>query len=280
MLAGAADRDNLLVVLGGGVAMDLGGFTASTFMRGIPTLLLPTSLLAMVDAAIGGKTAVNTPAGKNLVGAFHHPFAVLADVECLRSLPGGEMRNGLAEMAKAGVVADESLFHDLVQDKLVLDESLARTADLVARSVRVKAHIVSSDPEDRGRRQVLNFGHTVGHALEKASAFSLPHGDAVAIGMVAEGRMAVEAGIMPRKEGDALEEGLRALGLPSSPGRSLEATVADLMKLMQKDKKRRKGWMRYSIPESIGRMAAGPDASYTVPLDPDLVEGILRKVMG
>jgi len=278
MLDEGAGRDSLVAALGGGVAMDLAGFTAATFMRGVKTLLFPTSLVAMVDAAIGGKTGVNTDAGKNLVGAFHHPIAVLADVECLLTLPAAERRNGLAEMAKAGAVADESLFNDLVQDGPDPEKDLARTADLVSRSVAVKTAVVSADPEDRGLRQILNFGHTVGHALERATAYGLSHGDAVAIGMAVEARMAREAGILPEEEQLILAEGLRAIGLPVAPVRNLTVSVSNLVSLMETDKKRRKGSARFSLPEAIGRMAAGPDGSYTVPLDPPLVERILRKV--
>ncbi|HVE77600.1 MAG TPA: 3-dehydroquinate synthase, partial [Gemmatimonadaceae bacterium] len=187
MLARGHGRDTTVVALGGGVVGDLAGFVAATYMRGLPLVQVPTTLLAMIDAAIGGKTGVDTAAGKNLVGAFHPPAAVVADPDVLATLPAPHLRAGLAEAIKHGVVADEAYF-DFVREALPsllaadgwAGESMT---ELVAVSARIKAEVVSRDERESGLRKVLNFGHTLGHAIEAASGYALLHGEAVAIGM-------------------------------------------------------------------------------------------------
>ncbi len=280
MLENEIGRDTLMVGLGGGVTMDLAGFCASTYYRGIPSLLLPTSLLAMIDAAIGGKTGVNTRAGKNLVGAFHHPLAVIVDVDCLETLPEKETLNGLAEMAKAGIVANRSLFLSLAQEGFHPTVDPLHTAEILGKAIAVKSDAVAQDARDHSRRQILNFGHTVGHALERLSDYTIPHGAAVSAGMVVESFLAEEAGILPEKEGNLLREGLGAMGLkPSFEWAKSEwpEPVSKVMEAMKKDKKNRRGEIRFSLPEAVGTMAAGKDGSFTVRLEPALVRSVLEK---
>ena len=226
-------RDGALFALGGGVVGDLGGFVAATYMRGIDLVMLPTSLLAMVDSAVGGKTGLDLPEGKNLVGAFVRPLMVAADPGWLRTLPGPEVSNGLAEVVKMGLLAGGPFFEDLD----LIPAARAGEGDalraLILHSVRFKAEVVAEDEREGGRRAVLNYGHTIGHALEAAADFALPHGSAVAAGMVAE------AAISRDRFGTDLtglhESLLRAAGLPSrSPGVDAEAALL----AMSRDKKR------------------------------------------
>jgi 3-dehydroquinate synthase len=190
-LASGVDRDSRVVALGGGVPGDLGGYVAATLLRGLPWIQVPTSLLAMVDSSVGGKTGIDTPAGKNLVGAFWQPELVLADMDTLKTLPEVELAAGMAEVIKYGVVLEEQLFTDL-EDGL-LESCLARVPEalamIVERCVACKAAVVAEDEREMNRRQVLNFGHTVGHGIEVASDYALRHGEAVAIGMVAAARL-------------------------------------------------------------------------------------------
>src|SRR3989454_261462 len=184
-----AGRDTALLALGGGVVGDLVGFVAATFKRGVPYIQVPTTLIGMVDSSIGGKTGINHPAGKNLIGAFHQPSAVYIDVDSLRSLPDRHYASGLAEVIKSGVIADRSLFSSL---ETHLDRILRREPDLLSRVIeaccRIKAKVVMEDPNESNRRKILNYGHTVGHAIETLSGFRLAHGEAVAIGMGDRGR--------------------------------------------------------------------------------------------
>ncbi|HEU5182510.1 MAG TPA: 3-dehydroquinate synthase, partial [Candidatus Polarisedimenticolia bacterium] len=197
MIAAGGGRDTAILALGGGMITDLAGFTAATYLRGVPYLSIPTTLLAMVDAAIGGKTAVDHPAGKNLIGAFHHPRAVLADVSTLATLSERDFRSGLAEVVKSAVVGDAALFQRLERSRAaVLSRHPSALTDLVIACGRVKSGVVRADEKESGKRAILNFGHTVGHALERLSRYRLTHGEAIAIGMCVEARAAEAAGIL------------------------------------------------------------------------------------
>src|SRR5690606_4159708 len=192
-------RDCCVIALGGGVAGDIAGFVAATYMRGVPFVQLPTTLLAMIDASVGGKTGVDTAAGKNLVGAFHAPRIVIIDPLTLRTLPETELRSGLAEAVKHGAILDAAYFDwiaDHVDDLLARDH--AALEYLIARSVDLKANVVSEDPLESDRRAILNFGHTVGHALERCTNYRLPHGFAVSAGMCAEAALGQAAGFTNR----------------------------------------------------------------------------------
>ncbi len=226
-------RDGVLFALGGGVVGDLGGFVAATYMRGVDLVMLPTSLLAMVDSAVGGKTGIDLPEGKNLVGAFVRPLMVAADPGWLRTLPEAEVSNGLAEVVKMGLLAGGRFFEDLD----LIPAARAGDADalraLILHSIRFKAKVVAEDEREGGRRAILNYGHTIGHALEAAADFALPHGSAVAAGMVAE------AVISRARFGTDLtelhEHLLESAGLPSrSPGVDAETALL----AMSRDKKR------------------------------------------
>jgi 3-dehydroquinate synthase len=275
MLALGAGRDSAVIALGGGMITDLAGFTAATLHRGVPFVAVPTTLLAMVDAAVGGKTAVDHPRGKNLIGAFHPPRAVFADVATLATLPERQFRSGLAEVVKTAVLGDEALFRRLERSPAAfLMRHPGALADLVAACCRVKGRVVEADERESNLRAVLNFGHTLGHALELLSAYRLPHGEAVSIGMALESRAAAAAGILLWKEADRIVALLKALGLPVRPrGRFSPARV---LSAARSDKKARGGELRYALPRRIGRMAS-KKGRYALPLPDSLVLEVLRR---
>lgn len=256
LLAAGADRKSLLVALGGGVIGDLAGFVASIFLRGIPVVQVPTTLLAMVDAAIGGKTAINLPAGKNLAGTFHQPVLVLTDPECLATLPWRERRQGLAEVAKAGFIGDPALLEQLAQGPRSLFADREQLAAVIYRAAALKAAVVSADEQESDRRRILNFGHTLGHALEKASGYRLKHGEAVAIGMAAALDLSVLlTGLSPQlaRDGKTL---LQKLGLPVRPPRlNLDATLAAL----KVDKKRQQRRLVFVLLAAPGQPVIYPE---------------------
>ncbi|MGZ8605322.1 MAG: 3-dehydroquinate synthase [Actinomycetota bacterium] len=246
-----AHRDDVVVALGGGAVGDLAGFVAATYMRGVPFVQVPTTLTAQVDAAIGGKTAVNLPEGKNLVGAFHQPVAVLADVGTLATLPDREYRSGLAEVAKYGLALDLELLERLERDPgPVLAREPRALEELVATCVRAKAAIVGQDERDAGRRLLLNYGHTLGHALERLDAFAgRSHGEAIAIGMVFAARLSEARGLAPAGLAARHVRLLASLGLETGgplpdPGEILAA--------MKMDKKYR-GGVRFVLLEDAGK---------------------------
>jgi 3-dehydroquinate synthase len=254
---------------------DLAGFTAATFQRGIPFVALPTTLLGMADAAIGGKTAVDHPRGKNLIGAFHQPRAVFADVATLRTLPEREFRSGLAEAVKTAVVGDAALFRRLERSPAaILMRHPAAMIDLVTACCRVKAGVVEADERELNLRAVLNFGHTLGHAVELLSRYRLRHGEAVAVGMALEARVASAAGILRRDHEDRITRLLERLGLPTRlPG---GVTPARLLAAARGDKKARGGALRYALPRRIGTMARRA-GRFAMQLPDSLVLAALRR---
>jgi 3-dehydroquinate synthase len=271
LLAAGFGRDSAIIALGGGVVGDLAGFVAATYMRGIPVVQMPTSLLAMIDAAIGGKTGVDTPAGKNLVGAFHHPALVLVDPRALATLPLGQLRNGLAEAIKHGVIASAAEFDWIASNLGGLlrthgpDAGLAE--QLVRKNIGIKAEVVARDEREGGVRKTLNFGHTIGHAVESLSGFGMLHGECVAIGMVVEARIATKLGIADASLPHAIEQLLRAASLPYTvPGSMSSAAV---LNATRSDKKARAGSVEYALPVKLGSMA-GADRGYAIPA-PDSV---------
>jgi len=251
-LEAGLDRRSTVLALGGGVVGDLAGFAAATFMRGVPWVCLPTSLLAMVDASLGGKTGFDLPQGKNLIGAFHPPRLVLADVTALSTLPEVELRGGLAEVVKHGVIGDPCLF-DLC--RAGYEAVRASLLEIVRRAMRVKIQVIEADPFERGERAALNLGHTVGHALEAVSGYRLRHGEAVAIGMVAEARLAERLGLAASGLADCLADTLRGLGLPVEiPAAFSRQAILDALRY---DKKRRAGVVRFALPLAVGRVQVG-----------------------
>ncbi|MFB3852369.1 MAG: 3-dehydroquinate synthase [Vicinamibacterales bacterium] len=242
------DRGGTLIAVGGGVVGDLVGFAASVFMRGISWVDVPTSLLAMVDASIGGKTAVDLPAGKNLAGRFHPPALVVSDPLALATLPERERRSGLAEVVKHAVIGDPALFA-----RLEAGTSFGSLPDIAA-AVSVKVRIVEWDPLEQDTRATLNFGHTIGHALETASRYALSHGEAVAIGMVAEARLAERVGVAQLGLAERIRHVLEVHGLPTVYT-GLDA--ASLRALMRVDKKKAGNTLRFALPAHIGRVVHG-----------------------
>jgi 3-dehydroquinate synthase len=248
-------RDSGIVALGGGVAGDLAGFVAATFMRGVPYMQVPTTLLAMLDASVGGKTGVDTSQGKNLVGAFHPPVAVVADPVTLRTLSEREYRAGLAEAVKHGLIADRSYFDWIEQSaEALLQRDQAALVRLVSRSVEIKAQVVGEDEREGGRRAILNVGHTVAHALEQALDFGIPHGEAVALGLVAESALAEALGLAESGLHLRVERLLRLLGLPSRLQPRLNVT--QVIAAMSSDKKNRDSRIRFALPAGLGKMAS------------------------
>jgi 3-dehydroquinate synthase len=272
MLGAGFARDTTLVALGGGVVGDLAGFVAATYMRGIPFVQVPTTLLAMIDASIGGKVGVDTAVGKNLVGAFHQPALVVIDPRTLATLPANHFRAGLAEALKHGVVASSAYF-DLVaraSEATARDDGLL--LDVVSESVRIKASIVSRDEKESGMRKVLNFGHTIGHAIEAVTNYRLLHGEAVAIGMSLESRLAERLGIAERGTSDRIQSALTSIGLPTSmPALDRGAVVS----ATKSDKKARSGRVEYALPERIGQMA-GQATGWSTPVTDSDVRAALE----
>ncbi len=250
-LAGAgADRDSLLLALGGGVIGDITGFLAAIYMRGVRYVQLPTTLLAQVDSALGGKTGVNLLAGKNLIGSFHHPLAVFADTNTLATLPAAELRAGLQEAVKAGVIYDAKLFRFMEQnaDAILAGEPAALTR-VVTASVRVKADVVSKDERESGLRMILNFGHTLGHAIEAATGYKkLLHGEAVGWGSIAATYVSLARGTVTEKEADRIV----ALILRYGPLPAFAAKAERLVALTGSDKKTRSGRRAYVLAKGVG----------------------------
>jgi len=274
-------RDGCVIALGGGVSGDLAGFVAATYMRGVPLVQVPTSLVAMMDSAVGGKTGVDVPGGKNLVGAFHPPRLVLADTDLARTLPRAERAQGLAEAAKHGAILDAAYLRDIRSGApSLLDGDPTLTAETVARSVELKARVVSSDEREGGLRQILNFGHTLGHALEARSGYTLPHGSAVAIGMVLEAELGEDLGVTAGGTARELAATLDVLELPTAVG-ALEpmtdraaGTVADeLVAWTYRDKKAREGEVRYVLLRELGEVDPGENWGHIVPRE------VVRKVL-
>ena len=254
------DRGSFIVALGGGVVGDVAGFVAATYMRGIAFVQVPTTLLAQVDASVGGKTAINRPAAKNLVGAFHQPRLVLADLDTLASLPRREYVSGLAEVIKAGLIADAGLFGHLEENWRGLI-GLAREPlqHAVVRSVEIKAAVVEADEREEGLRAILNFGHTVGHAIEQAAKYgTYTHGEAVAVGMAIEGRMCVERGMLSEADWRRMIALLRNVGLPV---KCRGLNFDDLVGAMFKDKKTAGGKLRFALLDGLGGAAVVPDVA-------------------
>jgi 3-dehydroquinate synthase len=250
-----ADRHTCVVALGGGVIGDLAGFVAATYARGIPLLMVPTTLLAQVDSAVGGKVAVNHPRAKNIIGAFHQPVGVWCDTDALATLPARELRCGLAEVIKYGVILDPELFAFLEQNVaeiLALEPGPIR--QLVARSCALKAGVVAQDErEETGHRAILNFGHTVAHAVEALAGYTerVHHGEAVAIGMVAESRLAERVGWVGPDVTARLTSLVQAFGLPTAEPK---VDVEALLEAMTRDKKSQSGKIRFVLPRAIGRV--------------------------
>ena len=250
MARAGGDRGSLLIAFGGGIVGDVGGFVASIFMRGIPYVQVPTTFLAQVDSSVGGKTGVNLPEGKNLVGSFYHPLAVFADIGVLATLPDRELRAGLMESVKAGIIRDRALVRFMEEHS---DDVLGRNPKalekVIAASIRMKAGVVNQDERERGLRMILNFGHTVGHALEQATHYkTLLHGEAVGWGMVAALHLARQRGTISRAQFERLESLIALYG----PLPALKLRVPKVVGATVGDKKNVGGVTRFVLPVGIG----------------------------
>lgn len=261
LIAAKIERNDLVIALGGGVIGDLAGFSASLLRRGVDFVQVPTSLLAQVDSSVGGKTGINSPQGKNLIGTFHQPLLVLADTAILDTLSPRQFRAGYAEVAKYGALGDEAFFAWLEANHAELFSGGAAREHAVATSCRAKAAIVARDERETGDRALLNLGHTFGHALEAATGFSdrLFHGEGVAIGMVLAAEFSAERGMMPAADAERLAKHLADVGLPTRlqdiAGFTQEglADADRLMALMSQDKKVKRGELTFILMEGIGR---------------------------
>jgi len=262
-----AERTTPILALGGGVIGDLTGFVAATYLRGVPLVQIPTTLLAQVDSSIGGKVAVNHGQLKNKIGAFYQPRLVISDTDTLKTLPAKELANGLAEAIKSAVIWDKEFFAYLERNLDRIKSLDARLLEeTVFRSVKIKAEIVEKDEKDLGLRNILNYGHTIGHAIESASDFKMEHGEAIAIGMLAAGRISNQMGMLDQNELARLKCVIEKAGLPTETP-SLDAKK--LIQIMEHDKKVLQGKIRFVLPTSIGK------AFITDKVRPSLIEQAL-----
>ena len=263
-----AGRDTPVLALGGGVIGDLAGFVAATYMRGVPLVHVPTTLLSQVDSSIGGKTAVDRGRIKNIIGAFYQPRLVVADTDTLKTLPLSEMSNGLAEVIKMATIMDRYFFALLERD---IDKAMSYEAttlsEVVAWNAQLKGDVVALDEEEAGRRAFLNFGHTIGHAVEAVSGYRLKHGQAVAVGMARAARLSARLGYLESGEAARLEAVIKRAGLPTAIPAGID--IKSVLAAMQHDKKVRQGRVHFVLLKSIG------EAFITSEVDPALVEGVL-----
>ena len=251
--AAGLTRSDAVVAVGGGATTDVAGFAAATWLRGVRVVHVPTTLLAMVDAAVGGKTGINTDSGKNLVGAFHPPAAVLADLDVLPALPPAEWVNGMAEVVKAGFIADPRILELIEanpQAATVPDSAVAR--ELIVRSIEMKAAVVSADLKEAGTREMLNYGHTLGHAIERVEKYAIPHGHAVSIGMIFAAALGRLAGRLDTATAARHRDVLESIGLPTTFRRD---GWADLLDAMRHDKKARGSTLRFVVLDGLAKPA-------------------------
>ena len=268
-------RDSYILALGGGVVGDMAGFIAAIFNRGVPYIQIPTTVLSQADSAVGGKTGVDTEYGKNLIGAFKQPKKVFVDVATLRTLPEIEFRSGLAETIKHGVIRDANFFAYLEDN---MNNILARkdeySLEIAMQNCRIKGEVVEIDPNERGLRRILNYGHTIGHAIEKRSNFRLPHGFCVSIGMMAAGRIALEIGQFSKQDLQRQQELLIKAGLPLHIPQGI--SNKELIELTTLDKKSKNGEARYCLPVKIGKMNYF-NGAYVLPIAKEFVMNALTK---
>jgi 3-dehydroquinate synthase len=248
-LENGLDRKSTVIALGGGVISDMTGFAASTYMRGIDWIAVPTTLLSMVDASLGGKTGFDLPEGKNLIGSFYPPKLVLADVQFLKTLPERELISGMAEVVKHGIISDPELF-ELCKNGL--DWVKENLEEIVKRAMAVKIKVIEDDPYEKGFRAALNLGHTVGHAVELVSKFNLRHGEAIAIGMVVEAKYSARVGLTSQSVVEAIESTLKKINLPTQIPKGL--SKEEIIQAMKVDKKKNAKAIRFALPVEIGKV--------------------------
>lgn len=275
LLDAGADRDAVIVALGGGVTGDLAGFVASTFKRGIPYVQIPTSLLAQVDSSVGGKTAINTKSGKNLIGTFHQPQLILIDIDTLKTLPGEEFIAALGEVVKYAVIRDLHLFRYLeAHDRALMKRRPDILLHIIGQCCHIKSRVVSRDEKERNFRKILNFGHTIGHAIEHRTGYRLRHGEAVSIGMMLESELAVKLGWLSPHAIPRLSALLQKLQLPLVLPDSL--STSNFLQALTMDKKNRAGQIGFVFPASIGRMKK-KNGNYTFLIEPARLRKLLSR---
>ena len=267
-------RDTLVIALGGGTVGDIAGFAAAIFKRGVPVLQIPTTTVAQADSAVGGKTGVDSERSKNAFGAFWHPSAVYIDVATLTTLDDRQFRAGLVESVKHALIADSRYF-DFLEDNL--DAVLERKSDMLEAvacfNCKIKGDVVETDPQEQNKRRILNYGHTIGHAVEAASGFELLHGEAVAIGIIAAGLIEIELELAQQERLGRIRQILKKLDVPVKLPRDL--AEKDLIDLIKHDKKAVNKWPRFVLISDIGQVYC-PDGQYAVEVAPELVEKILK----
>jgi 3-dehydroquinate synthase len=277
LLENRIDRKSAVIALGGGVVGDISGFTASIFMRGVPYIQVPTTLMAQVDSSIGGKTAVDTGEGKNIIGAFYQPKRVYVDPLLLKTLPEKEFISGLSEVVKYGVIYDQSLFEYLEENS---DKIKNREGDtllhIVKASCRIKKEIVEEDPREENKRAILNYGHTPAHAIEKISGYKCLHGEAVSVGMRISGGISVKKGFWNEDEWNRQNRLLESLGLPLKM--DLEINIDDLIEAFYYDKKAEGGVIMFVLPRKIGEMAL-VNGRYKIPVSESELRSFLRSML-
>lgn len=264
------DKDSIIIALGGGVVGDLAGFVASFYMRGINYIQIPTTLIGMIDSSIGGKTGVDIPEGKNLFGTFHQPKAVIIDIDLIEKLPEKEIKNGFAEIIKYGIVKDKKLFEDIEQNFSKRNgEFYSR---IIEMSCRIKARIIEQDEKESELRKVLNYGHTVGHAIEASEDYKISHGEAAALGMIFEARISSRLGFLSKINLERQNKLIKALGLPTE----YKGNPDDLIEIMKRDKKNRDGKIYFVLPTTIGGIKE-ENGKVAFPVDESLVRECLKE---
>lgn len=273
-------RESIALALGGGVIGDLTGFTAATYLRGIPHIQIPTTLLAMVDSSLGGKTAVDHPSGKNLIGAFHPALALVADIATLSTLPEAPFRQGMVEAIKHGVIRDRAFFEWIEAHlEAILSREEGFLLELVEKNLRIKGKVVEEDPFEGDLRQILNFGHTLGHAFEQVSNYALPHGEAVALGIVGELVLARRLQGFPEEESTRIVKLLERLGFPAHAPQALQSLGKERILLaLTRDKKVKGKEIRFSLPKALGSYPPHPRYGYSLPVAEEAIIAALASL--
>ncbi|MGC8964955.1 MAG: 3-dehydroquinate synthase [Brevinematia bacterium] len=274
MLINKVDRKGLIIAFGGGVIGDIAGFVAATYMRGINFIQVPTTLLATVDSSIGGKVAIDTPYGKNTIGAFYQPKSVITELSFLETLPEIQFKNGLVETIKHSIIKDKNYFYFILNNKSkILSKDPKTLEELIKTSCEIKKSVVESDEKETGLRQILNFGHTVGHAIELISNYKILHGFAVSVGMVVESIISKNLNILPEEDLEEVVRILREFNLPTSPKHLKIPISTKLVELMKLDKKSIKSEIMISLPKEIGRMIE----TNVIPVEPSIILSSLEE---
>lgn len=273
LINSGANRKTPIIAIGGGVVGDIAGFAAATFMRGVPLVNIPTTLMAQCDSSIGGKNGFNYKGIKNLVGTFYQPEFVYADVNFLKTLNDREYKNGLAEVIKYGAIYDEGLFNFLENNKKgIIEREVDKLLFIVSECIKSKASIVEKDEFDSGIRNILNYGHTIGHGIESALEFNIPHGEAVAIGMIVESLIALKAGYLDSKSFNRIISLIKELGLPVSID---NISIKDIMEYIKKDKKNTSNNVKFVLPDKIGHAIITTEIKQNIIAD--AIEEVIRR---